>query len=331
LLEALFLLHGAHNPNLELRLNIWRGIQQFPSNWEEAWAWLFYRKRINAPIELSACAGLDFEQGVSIKLTSPREFEVSFTQDELPLTSSKAKSESESADTRKRVTLNVELSDLIIEYRDSRGQKSTARATFKPDGSIRIDQGRIAGQMSAVFLSAHTRNIKEQAIRFSGLKATGQHVKLVKALHSVESRLQSLDILVFGGEPVIHADTNIGMPVPLPMMGDGFNRIVTIISTIAARPNGLVLIDEIENGLYFSALVNIWAAIMEAAALADVQIFATTHSRECVVAALVAATERGKDELSIKRMQVVDSRIEAIALSQETLAYASENNLEIRK
>jgi len=61
-----------------------------------------------------------------------------------------------------------------------------------------------------------------------------------------------------------------------------------------------------------------------------VQIFATTHSRECVMAAHSVAHERGKDELAVQRLQLVKKKIEAVRLGVQHLEVASEMGLEVR-
>jgi predicted ATPase len=328
LLEALFLLLGANNPEISLRLNAWRGIQQYASNWEETWGWLFYGKQTAATIELFAQNETKFEQGVSIKLTPPREFEVSVRgQSDLPLATGRPGNE-----TGKPVKFGVELSDLILDYHDSGGQKVTTRAMFTPDGSVRIEQAKIAGLRRGAFVHTHARNLKEDADQFSKLKAAGRDAEVVAALANVEKRLRALDILVIGGEPVVHAHLNgLPTPVPLPMMGEGFNRIFAIVLRIANFPNGVVLIDEIENGLHVSALEKLWSAVHDMAAKTDVQVFATTHSLECVRAALVTSSSSNQDGICVQRTQKVNGTVEAVALKQDALAYAVENNLEIRQ
>ena len=235
-------------------------------------------------------------------------------------------------DSGKAVKFGVELSDLVLEYHDSGGQKVTTRAMFTPDGSVRIEQAKIAGLRRGAFIHTHVHNLKEDADLFSKLKAVGRDGEVVAALTNVEGRLRALDILVIGGEPVVHAHLNgLSTPVPLPMMGEGFNRIFAIVLRIANFPNGVVLIDEIENGLHVSAMEKLWSAVHDMAAKTDVQIIATTHSLECVRAALVTSSADNKDGISVQRTQKVNGTIEAVALKQDALAYAVENNLEIRK
>lgn len=46
--------------------------------------------------------------------------------------------------------------------------------------------------------------------------------------------------------------------------------------------NGVVLIDEIENGLHHSVLAKVWEGIFQWAIKYNVQVFASTHSIECI-------------------------------------------------
>jgi AAA15 family ATPase/GTPase len=45
-----------------------------------------------------------------------------------------------------------------------------------------------------------------------------------------------------------------------------------------------LLIDEIENGLHWSILPKVWRFLVETARVLDVQVFATTHSKDCIEA-----------------------------------------------
>jgi AAA15 family ATPase/GTPase len=50
-----------------------------------------------------------------------------------------------------------------------------------------------------------------------------------------------------------------------------------ILSAIANAPGGVALVDEIENGLHYSAIAEVWKAIADAARRLHVQVFATTN------------------------------------------------------
>lgn len=64
----------------------------------------------------------------------------------------------------------------------------------------------------------------------------------------------------------------------LSSMGDGINRILTIILAMLNCKNGILLIDEFENGLHYSVQYELWKVIFRLSEQLNVQVFATTHS-----------------------------------------------------
>ncbi len=113
-------------------------------------------------------------------------------------------------------------------------------------------------------------------------------------------------------------------------MGQAFNRILHIYAEILTSQTNVLLIDEIENGIFSESLPLVWKGLLAVCEEQKVQIFATTHSRECVMAAHAAAEERGKDELSVQRLQIVNGTVEAVRLGKQHLEVAAEMGLEVR-
>ena len=113
-------------------------------------------------------------------------------------------------------------------------------------------------------------------------------------------------------------------------MGQAFNRILHIYGEILATKANVLLIDEIENGIFSDSLPLIWKGLLTMCERENVQIFATTHSRECLMAAHAVAKEREHDELSVQRLQLVNGQVEAVRLGAEHLELASEMGLEVR-
>lgn len=71
-------------------------------------------------------------------------------------------------------------------------------------------------------------------------------------------------------------------PLPLKSLGDGVLRLFHISLHLVNAQGGIVLIDEIENGIHWSVQDRVWNVVFELAERLDVQVFATTHSRDCV-------------------------------------------------
>lgn len=71
-------------------------------------------------------------------------------------------------------------------------------------------------------------------------------------------------------------------PVPLNSMGDGMLRVLQLALKLFAAKGGFLLIDEFENGLHYAVQERVWALLFEVAEKYDIQIFATTHSWDCI-------------------------------------------------
>jgi len=113
-------------------------------------------------------------------------------------------------------------------------------------------------------------------------------------------------------------------------MGGGMVRLTNLAVYIGNAPNGVVLVDEIENGLHYSVMFKIWKAIALAARESDAQVFATTHSWECIKAAHQAFTLDGKYDFRLHRLGRIDGKIGAVTYDQETLDAAIKAGLEVR-
>ena len=70
--------------------------------------------------------------------------------------------------------------------------------------------------------------------------------------------------------------------VPLRSLGEGIQKILSVMLNLVNVKNGILLIDEFENGLHYSIQDSLWKVIFELAKTLDVQCFITTHSEDCV-------------------------------------------------
>ena len=116
----------------------------------------------------------------------------------------------------------------------------------------------------------------------------------------------------------------------MPFMGEGIARLTSIVLAIGNSSNGVVLVDEIENGFHHSVLHKVWRVIGEAARRFNTQVFATTHSMECIVAAHRAFVEGGTYDFGLHRLERIDKIIQDVSYPQEVLEAAIEMSLEVR-
>jgi hypothetical protein len=118
--------------------------------------------------------------------------------------------------------------------------------------------------------------------------------------------------------------------IPLRAMGDGLTRLFHIGLAMASAAHGVLLIDEFENGLHWSTQQSIWKALSEAADRFDVQIFCTTHSRDCVKAFVDVASDRWFSSATMYRIERYEQRIFANELPLQNVAAAIEEDGEVR-
>lgn len=70
--------------------------------------------------------------------------------------------------------------------------------------------------------------------------------------------------------------------IPLKSLGDGVTRVFHIILSLVNAKGGVLLIDEFENGLHWAVQQSIWEIVFQLAETLNVQVFCTTHSRDCI-------------------------------------------------
>jgi AAA15 family ATPase/GTPase len=118
--------------------------------------------------------------------------------------------------------------------------------------------------------------------------------------------------------------------IPLPLMGNGMARLANLAIYIANAPNGIVLVDEVENGLHYSVMSSVWKIIALAARQSNTQIFATTHSWECIQAAHEAFASEETYDFRLHRLGWVNGEIKSVTYDKGSLAASLKHELEVR-
>jgi len=99
---------------------------------------------------------------------------------------------------------------------------------------------------------------------------------------------------------------------------------------VGPMASGVILIDEIESGIHYSVLGDYWTFLFNLAEKLDIQIFATTHSWECLRAFQQAATANENSEGMLIRLEDSDNGIRSIIVNEEDLALVTRSNIEVR-
>jgi AAA15 family ATPase/GTPase len=117
---------------------------------------------------------------------------------------------------------------------------------------------------------------------------------------------------------------------PLGNMGDGVGRMLGIVLAIVHAKNGILLVDEIDTGLHFSIMSDMWKLVWETAKKLNVQVFATTHSSDCWTSldAIASRENPSQEGITIHRIEKDKSR--SIVFTERQVAIAAERGIEVR-
>ncbi len=118
--------------------------------------------------------------------------------------------------------------------------------------------------------------------------------------------------------------------IPLKTMGDGLTRLFHIILALVNSKNGLLLIDEFENGLHWSTHPKVWKNVIRLTEELNVQVIATTHSRDCVKG-FYDVWSSNEDSASFYRLEADPANgSKAICYTSEMLSDSIESDVEVR-
>lgn len=113
--------------------------------------------------------------------------------------------------------------------------------------------------------------------------------------------------------------------------GDGLKHYIYIILTLFTCENGYLFIDEVGNGIHYSSLDQLWEIILTLSKEMNVQVFATTHSRECIESYCRVATKLNDQDISFTTLvKNKERQIKAIVRDYEVFTNSIDQGHEVR-
>lgn len=236
----------------------------------------------------------------------------------------KAYSAEELADSMNE-TMNIDGRGLVVTYGGNK---------------VIISYRRLAPRMweyKMAFQYVHTIdfNTSMNAILFDKVSLLPEEKYIIQALQIIQPKIARINFLNVGSGrngkesrvPVVTMEGD-DKKYLLSSMGDGINRILTIILAMLNCKGGTLLLDEFETGLHYSVQDELWKIIFMLADELDVQVFATTHSNDCVNS--FVRTNIQKQGMVIRLEERKGNIIAVNYTDNEELKFATMNNIEIR-
>lgn len=185
------------------------------------------------------------------------------------------------------------------------------------------------------FLTSDSLQLDSMRDMWDKVLAEGREPEVIDAMKVLERNLDSIHFLTgdayrrtSGG--VLLGSRKDGRRVPLGSFGDGMRRLLALSVSLVQTTNGFLLIDEIDTGLHFSAMEEMWKLVVSTARQSNVQVFATTHSYDCIqgLAALVESTTEFAPEVCVQKVE--NSLPKAVSLDAGQVQVAVRQDIEVR-
>jgi len=213
------------------------------------------------------------------------------------------------------------------------------------EGALLLERGRI-GRLGSRRLDDVTSilSITPESLEsimmgrmWNRLISESREDEVVQSLKIVEPGLASI---FFVNDEVVHGSKRskflVGFEdpkrkrVPLGSFGEGMRRLLALSLSLNQAQGGILLVDEIDTGLHYSILGEMWLLLVKAAIQHDLQVFATTHSLDCI-RGLAWLCENHPELAGEVSLQKIDGRLdEAVALDSKQIRIAVEQDLEVR-
>lgn len=174
---------------------------------------------------------------------------------------------------------------------------------------------------------------KKAATLWDDIALTEFEDYVIEGLKLIEPSLSGLTLVDQGSDksiriPVVRCD-HFNERVPLKSLGDGMTRIFHIILCLVSCQNGILEIDEFDNGLHWEVQPEVWRIIFQMADALNVQVFVTTHSRDCIQA-FADVWKHHESDASFVRISKDENRERVQEYDLKLLSNSIELGVEVR-
>lgn len=188
-------------------------------------------------------------------------------------------------------------------------------------------------RMSCVYVDA--RGLRRSFLRMMWNKValTEKETEVIEGLKIIVPDIERVALLGskdYWRNRAMVKTSRVLRPIPLSSLGEGVNRVFDIVLALVNAKGGLLLIDEIENGLHYSAQPAVWKLLFRLARQLDVQVFATSHSWDSIEAFQKAAQEDQGEEGVLISLRRTNGDIRATIFDEKELSIVTKDRIEVR-
>ena len=200
-----------------------------------------------------------------------------------------------------------------------------------------IEEGEFVAPVPWTLLGPDVPSEETIAVLWENVAITPSMQPAITALGLLAGKSVA-DLAVLGGrDPDSRPITVVRMSgtndrVSLRSLGEGAVRAIGYVMALTSVTSGILLIDEVENGIHYTVLSEFWNMILRTAQEYDVQVFATTHSWDCIRGFARASVENEDVDCAMFRLGEtrITKRLRAVEYTTDDLIVATRQGIEVR-
>ena len=187
------------------------------------------------------------------------------------------------------------------------------------------------GDTQSIFVSSTNSSYQELGVYWdNNIYLTEKELNVIEALQIIEPNIEKIGFKGDRNRTVEVKLKDDRQLYNLSDMGDGMNRILSIIISIIYAENGTLLIDEFENGLHYTVQYQLWKIIFMMAKKLSVQVFVSTHSSDCINAFERVLNEDFMHNGKVLRLENKQGNIVVQTFDSREMEIVTQNDVEIR-
>jgi energy-coupling factor transporter ATP-binding protein EcfA2 len=118
--------------------------------------------------------------------------------------------------------------------------------------------------------------------------------------------------------------------IPIGSMGDGLWRLLGLALNVVQSRDGILLVDDVDTGLHHTVMEDMWKFLYSAAKQYNVQVFATTHSRDCYESLAAISHKSVSDHSDVTIQRIERGREDAVVYTEQEIIAAAKHGYEVR-
>ncbi len=259
-LESVFMLSGMTNPEMLFRCNGLRGFHRISE-----FSYFFHNLDCNSKIKIT---------GESTNKVFNREMFIELDE-------TKTVKSGDMNFNRFTASNQIDRSKLKITAKTGLGE------TYYPEVLLEVDKQKEQGEFKIprnykedlkCTYSTPNNSLDSMYFLVANVVENKQKWLIVEALQNIDSRIKNVEII----NGSILVDIGFRKMIPIQLLGDGVRKFFELTVFLYECRDGILLIDEIDNGLYFSVMKDLWRMLLTTAKKFNVQVFVTTHNIDSI-------------------------------------------------